>query len=261
MTYGLILRAVLFLGALLLPPIAVGAPRAAAESVGIQGPVKLVLRLHETKIKVGEKPWFQIRLTNVGNEDLLVTDPVFADPWELYKQSGTRYFTYLEVVGPDGRRVEPTAPMVDRHPSEDPGVSGLLERDDPEVKAKVEEWKRAGLTESEIDKRVLELNIRRQDENAIRNLPRRPTLRPGESIETKSWFHHRTSDGAPAPARVGNFSRLEFFRFDKPGQYKIRAVYDFALDARRERSYREGSLSMYGRVLTRTPWVRITVKP
>lgn len=236
---------------------------AQAEVKASSGPVELTLRLYKTEIKLGESLWEQIRIRNVGDSDMIVSDPVFFDPWQLRKGIRAGYGIYIEVLGPDGKPLprDPHPNWGSSDVSDKP--SGLLEVHGEEERAMLDGWKKRGLSLEQINRKLVDFNLKKaRDADASRELPR-IKLQPGESAETKSWFVYSEWDQfkkRPKPTPVGDFAELEFFDLDKPGEYKVRAVYDWAptkwlIEAR-------GKIPVEpDEVLVRTPWVRITVLP
>ena len=81
--------------------------RRAGEVSASSGPVELTFLLHKTTITVGESLWHQLRVRNIGKRELLVTDEVFHEPWQLRYHSPDRngiggFGIYIEAFGPDG---------------------------------------------------------------------------------------------------------------------------------------------------------------
>jgi len=91
---------------LLSAPQAMEKIAAAAEVKASSGPIELSLLVRETQIKAGDSIWEQIRIRNVGNEEIFVSDPIFFNPRELVTQSYSRYGIYLEAIGPDGKALK-----------------------------------------------------------------------------------------------------------------------------------------------------------
>ncbi|MEQ1918309.1 MAG: hypothetical protein ABL955_03860, partial [Elusimicrobiota bacterium] len=246
----------------LATPVAVEKVPAQAEVKASSGPIELAFLLHKTEIKAGDYLWQQIRIRNVGDREIVVADQVFHDPWELRHCSRAGYGIYLEALGPDG------APMkVQYQLPADPGsdqpeaVSGLLEVEGPKEQAMLDSWRKQGLSLREINTKLIEFNMKKQRAAEIHQ--RRPIIKllPGQSAETKSAFFYSMTDkrkGRSVPKPIGDFTQIDFFRFDEPGQYKVRAVYDH-LPGDLTRKYK--SLSSPDDVLIRTPWVPVTVQP
>lgn len=268
MTIGLLLHTALLLT---LTAQSAELARPAAEVSAVVAPVKLTFRLHETSIKAGGHPWYQIRIENIGKRELMITDRALSDPWELMRQSdwelGT-FFLHLEAIGPGGKRLKVHYPLIPRHPPEaeadgGPGVSGLLEADTPEARAKVAAWKRQGLSESEVNRRLLEYNVKIRDAEALQRRSSGLLLKPGEAFETKSWFTTRREElkGLPKPQPIGEFARLEMFDFDAPGIYRIRAVYDHRLTREQKARSAKFHLTTEDDAIVRTPWATVEVKP
>ena len=62
----------------------------------------------------------------------------------------------------------------------------------------------------------------------------------------------------PIPRPIGDFAQLDFFVFEKPGKYKVRAVYDRL----QSELARKAGIPIYPHnVLIRTPWISVEVLP
>lgn len=241
---------------------------AQAEVKSSSGPVELTLRLHKTQLKLGDSLWHQIRVRNVGKEELLVTDQIFHDPWELRhsipkRGGGGGWGIYIEVIGPDGQLAE--APLSqDDHTDESTEISGLLEVEGPKETAMLEGWKKQGLSTLKINKKLLAYNLKKRAEADLR--AERPVikLKPNEAAETKSWFYYSDTERRrkkPVPRPIGDFQELEFIELRKPGTYKVRAGYNYRISKEDELEYRKMGMSPYNRVFVLTPWIGATVLP
>ena len=237
---------------------------AQAEVKASSGPVELTLLLHKTEIKLGESLWHQLRIRNVGKKELLVTDPTFFDPWQLRRGIRGHFGIFIEVLGPDGKPMKS-----EPHPNWGPGLppsdkpSGLLEVHGPQEQAMVDGWKKRGYSSQQISEKLVGFNMGKRIAAETEKETPKAVLQPGESIETKSWSFYSEWEQfkkRPAPQPVGDFAELEFYDLDKPGKYKVRAVYDLAPSRK--------LMKMRGRipvapeeVLVRTPWIQVRVLP
>lgn len=242
-------------------PNAVEKVPAQAEVKASSGPVELSFLLHKTQIKAGDYLWQQIRIRNIGEKMFVVADQVFHDPWSLRKHSSSGYGIYIEAIGPDGKRMKVEYSRNKQAPPMDEEVSGLLEVDGPEEQAMLDGWKKQGLGPEAINRKLLDYNMNKRSAAEIRR--RWPVIKllPGQSAETKSAFFYSIRDEInekPVPQAIGDFAQIDFFYFDKPGKYKIRAVYDY-LPRELTRKYK--TLISPDDVLVRTPWVPVTVLP
>lgn len=208
------------------PKLEKSAPQ--AEVHASSGPVELSLLLHRTQIKLGSTLWHQIRVRNIGRTQLLVTDGIFHDPWQMAKNISGEYGIFIEVLGPDGKPLQMAF-----HPD-----SG-----------------------NDIDFGVSDLGQKK----ATRTTIRVNSLQSGESVETKSWFHYgdwaKLVAKRPRPTPIAEYAELEFFDLNKPGHYKVRAIYNKQLGEKDLKSYRELGLTLNGHVLIRTPWISVEVVP
>ena len=235
---------------------------AQAEVRASSGPVELTFLLHKTQIKVGESLWQQLRIRNVGGKEILVADPVFQDLGELRKQSRSGYGIYLEAFGPDGKPLKiHFLRSAARESHIMNSVSGLLEVEGPKEQAMLDGWIKQGLSPHEINLKLIDFNTKKQQATAGDQQQLVIELRPGQSIETKSWFFYSMQDklrNRPTPRPIGDFAQLDFLVFEKPGKYKVRAVYDHQQSA----LARKAGIAIYPHnVLIRTPWIAIEVLP
>lgn len=247
----------------------IGKIPAQAEVTASSGPVQLSLLLHKTKIKLGESLWHQLRIRNVGKQELLVTDQVFRDPWQLKRNAPDRrgiggYGIYIEVLGPDGAHLDKALYMEGFDNDMVPAVSGMLEIDGPKERAMVNGWKKEGLSDWEVSFRLVNYNMKKRRAAQPTADPPMIKLQPGEIAETKSWFYYSWRDRnrkRPSPQPVGDFAELDFFELDKPGKYKVRAVYNYGMSDSKKAEYRKLGWSYDRHLVVRTPWVEVTVRP
>lgn len=237
-----------------------------AEVKASSGPVELSLLLHKTKIKTGDSLWGQIRIRNIGDKRITVSDPVFFDPRGLRKQSSSSYGIYLEAIGPDDKpmKVQFFTPAESAYDVEY-RPSGLLEVDGPKEQAMLDDWKKQGLNNQEIGTKLIDFNTKKR--LAVGIPPDRPviTLLPGQSAETKSAFFYSLRDKRekrPLPRPIGNFAQVDFLEFRSPGEYKVRAVYDHAPTSRGKNLARQLGLPTYPEeVHFRTSWIHVEIVP
>lgn len=247
-------------------PGAVEKIAAQAEVKASSGSIELTLLLHRTRIKAGESLWQQIRIRNVGAREIHVPSHIFNDPRELRGQSASGYGIYLEALGPDGKPLEVkyhTSAYQDSHISEE--TSGLLEVEGPKERAMLDRWKKQGLSEREIGMKLIDFNTRKRRAAEIHQNDPIIKLGPGQSAETKSAFFYSIQDkihNRPMPRPIGDFEQVDFFELKKPGEYKIRAVYDFRPTKKSAELSRQLGLPAYAEeVQLRTPWIPIAVLP
>lgn len=246
-------------------PGAVEKVAAQAEVKASSGPVELSFLLYKTQIKAGDYLWQQIRIRNVGEKLFVVVDPVFHDPWGLRNNSSRAgYGIYLEALAPDGKRLKVEFSL-GRHVEIEDRVSGLLEVDGPQEQAMLDGWKKQGLSPEAIDRKLLDFNMNKR--LAAETKRRRPLIKllPGQTAETKSAFFYSMRDEInekPVPVPIGDFAQIDFLHFDKPGQYKVRAVYNYAPtkeSMKIDRQFHHGPDP--SEVLVRTPWIAVEVLP
>lgn len=237
---------------------------AQAEVKASSGPVEITLLIHKTQLKSGDYLWQQIRLKNIGTAAFAVVDPIFRNPRELRRWSDSEYGTYLEAYGPDGRRLKVSYTTGRSELARDEEVSGLLEVEGSKEKAMLDGWKKQGLSQEVIDRKLLDFNLSKRSSERSRQEPALKLL-PGQTVETKSAFYYSVKDeinNKPVPLPVGEFAQVDFFRFDTPGEYKVRAVYDHTPTESSRRLQRQFQLGPDpSALLVHTPWIAITVLP
>ncbi len=238
----------------------------AAEVKASSGPVEFTLLLHKTRIKSDERFWFQLRVRNIGDRKILMTDQIFHDPDQLNDNFRMRYGIFIEATGPGWVALEEAF-----HPERGPppiqnGISGMLEIAGPKEQAMVDGWRKQGLSDYDVNLKLFEFNIKK--ERQARPKPDLPVIRlmPGEIAETKSSYYYSTYDRLikkrPPPRPIGEFSRLELFDIEEPGKYKIRAVYNYFKTKKDEELDKKYGIPRHSEdVLVRTPWVQVEVLP
>jgi len=228
------------------------------------GPVELTFLVHKTELKVGEYIWQQIRIRNISNKNIFTGDLTFDNPRELQKQSRSKYGIHIEALGSDGKPLDVKyQEPADLGSDFNYGVSGLLEVEGPEEEAMVDRWTKQGLSLVAINTKLIKFNTKKMRAAKKNDEWSGIELLPGQSAETKSAFFYSYRDKAlkrPKPRPIGDFSQVDFFEFDVPGTYRIRAIYDRAPTP--ELNKMRGKLPISPEeVLAITPWVQITVTP
>lgn len=236
---------------------------AEAEVKASSGPIELSLLLHSKNVRVDDSFWYKLRIRNRGTTVITLVDDAFTDPSRFHKQLDGRFGLYIEVLGPDGKALPVRIP---RRPTDDYAydsthISGLLEADGPEEKALVEMWTKEGLDDSEIRRKLIAHNLKKQPREPIPSV----VLKPGETVETHSWFHHGIREEAlkrPKTRPIGDFTELEFFHLEQPGRYRLRAVVDWHRTAEDTRKWKAAGLDPPAWwVVVRTPWIEANVRP
>lgn len=236
--------------------------KAEAEASGAKSPVQITLRLLKKKIKAKERFWYQIELKNVGKKRFPVISEVFYDPFELYYNCESKYDVYLEVLGPEGKKLE-RAPLLmdyvdtgedDDHQTNTPPTpkekAWLLKRN--ELVAK-------GVPEPDLTLAMLEFN-RELNEKERRAKPIGFWLYPGKSTATvASSFpgHGERTDRARRPP-IGPFTEMWEYEFKQPGRYKIRAGYNL-LPGKASRRYSKHPDPI--RIKVETKYIEVEVAP
>lgn len=174
------------------------------------GPVSISLAVHPAKLMPGAPLWFRLKLSNTGTKPFAVTEELFHSPFRFYKNLEGRFGLYLEAEGPDGRSIPVTIPRL----KDDSGhrLDQISSKDTPDTPAGI-------------------------------------MLQPGGSIHSPAWTMDAPGPEIARDSATAGLTQLPFFRLDKPGRYRIRAVYDWS------------SLGHYNGVRVATDWVSIEVRP
>ncbi|MDE2143327.1 MAG: hypothetical protein KGJ84_13035 [Elusimicrobia bacterium] len=182
--------------------------------------------MRRKRVKVGEPLWVKIRLTNVSEKSMFVTDDLFTGPKDFQHALEDGFFgVSLIIRNQNGKTVKWTPdaePDIDLCPEAD---SAPHEPPDPNGKAKIDAWKRAGYPlekiNSLLDAESKAARARLESRHPIK------TLGPGESIATGPWRYRGLckADSAKLPQQVGDYGELWNFHLDEPGTYTIRARY------------------------------------
>ena len=223
-------------------------------------------------VKVGEPLWIKIRITNVGKKMFTVGDDFFQGSKDfgeiLEKNVNAGVAVYVELTGPDGKKIKwSSAPFFDGYclngfldKSEPPlnetssGYPGLLER--------LSDWKKSGhkihdLVDVWYGKRPPPPQKKQEDADLFR-------LKPSQSFTTHSWIYRPICNGERPrmPKPIGDYAELEPLHMDKPGEYRLKAIYDM-LPTTLEIAYNKqhgGHLSEE-EIRVETPPIKITVRP
>jgi len=91
-------------------------------------------------------------------------------------------------------------------------------------------------------------------------------VRPGETRSTLPWAYNPYDHGAapkqPGPLPQGQFSELPDYDLSRPGNYKIRAVYDFVImEEYNSTGKSQNELMQEGAIRIETPWIEFSILP
>lgn len=214
---------ILLAGLLILAPCAHSAP-------GRTGPVGLELTLLKTKLKVGERLFVKTVLKNFSKDQMLVTDWIYrgadnlGDEWS--KQLNSESGSAIEIQDSRGRRVKPRFFDVGVRYNDNPfeQTTGTLNAEELKL---LKDWEAAGLTPQQAADRLTE-KLRLNAEKRYDAKHPVVKLKQGESVTSLSWCAEREPERSPLAVTCPGygFVELPFFRFDQPGRYRIRAVYN-----------------------------------
>jgi hypothetical protein len=235
-----------------------------------KNPVQIVLKARDTKLKVGQSLWYKLELKNVGKEKFRVEDRNFQDPWAVHENSRLKHGLYLEILGPNGKRLLiRTAGDRPRHAWE--AREGEDYRFSPEesleLKALTKEWDTRGMTAQQkaiaqaawLDGLIDKKNLA-EDKDPAHQI----WLAPGRSTTTFAWADRGTGDytgRAEDDRALGEgYTQLWSYSFLRPGKYRVRAVYDHARPESNEdfkRKYGTGLAPAWVKV--KTPFLEFEV--
>jgi len=227
-------------------PSSTAAVRAEAEVSAVKKPLTITLRVHKTKIKLGESLWYQLVLSNLDDQARLPAGRMFLDPEELSMDMGCKCGTFIEAVDGGGRTLPVAIPL------EPPRDAVAASPEDDEYAKTMDEFlarpENRGISQEERARRLSAFLSKS-------SIPDVVMVEPGSSVQTRSWFHYGYQDkkaGLPKPEPIGDFSELEYVKFPRPGRYRIRAVYDL--------SPRKGEKKKYAHELRcATPWIDVFI--
>jgi len=191
----------------------------AAEVSASSGPIEITLRIEKKTLSLGESFLYQLQLRNISESDILIAESIFGNPWELYDDLFFRHGIYFEIIGPDGAPLPPnkrirTEPGT---PSKPPPIPPSKDRES--IRADISKWKAEGLSNSQINDRLLRYATHRPISGPVQ-------LLPGESLISKPGGPDDGPNLSPAPGSSQGFSQLWQFDLMEPGSYSIRAIYN-----------------------------------
>lgn len=197
---------------------------------GRTGPVGLELALLKTKIKVGERLFVKMTLKNFLKDPMHVSEWIFrgadnlGDEWS--KQLDSEVGSTLEIQDSRGRLVKSEFFDVGIRSNDNPldQTSKPVEGKDLEL---YKGWIASGLTPQQASDRLTAKWLRDAERRYDAKHPW-VTLKQGQSVTSVSWCAEREPERSPLTVTCpgGGFVELPFFPFDRPGRYRIRAVYN-----------------------------------
>lgn len=216
---------VLLAGLLVLAPCARSEP-------GRAGPVGLELKLLKSKLKVGERLFVKTTLKNFSKNQMLVNDWIYrgadnlGEEWS--KQLNSESGSTIEIQDMRGRRVMPGFFDVGVRYNDNPFEQTSRKLDSEELKL-LKAWETSGLTPRQAADRLTE-KLRMDAARKYEEKYPLVRLRSGQSVTSLSWCAEREPQRSPLAVTCpgGGFVELPFFQFDRPGRYRIRAVYNYA---------------------------------
>lgn len=219
--------------ALLLAAFASAAP---VEVSATSGPVKLTLAVYKTRLKVGENVRARLTVTNVGKKAFALDDFLFnpkQDPHAgLHRNTASKSGTFLEALDQDGKPMPQVFHMDTVGWEEcEPGKAPV----------------RSAFTWDEKASNVVKLE-------------------PGESASNSpwAWAPDCLPEGKAAPKPIAPYMEVDAYPLDRPGRYRLRAVYDQAVTGEDVQALKAGGFKppRLGPedVVVRTPYIDIHVE-
>lgn len=185
--------------------------------------VQLTLISQKDMMRKGENFWYRLEMQNVGHEPITLDErPSF---WKIGDAMVHNNY-YFHITPPEGREQEV---YVLRYSGIHPAP---IERDYP-----------ASMTKAE-SARAFERLLEQKDREASRRAHLRVTLQPGETLVSRPWrfgsgldrMNKLEKNENPDPPVSGTFRELapamsgkDDFKFDKPGTYRIKIVWNDTL--------------------------------
>jgi len=220
--------------------------KAEAERVATKGPIMLTLRVFKTRIKAKEESlWYQVEIKNVGQNKLAIDEPAFLTPASLGGGGGVGIS--LMVVGPNGKKLDLSPQMPDDSEVLMPGsntwpIAADDKRDEATKRSvvatmfadrdilrrreeRVAELEKKGASDAEIVRKSLRFDEEHPQSDAPTAPKPRPYfwLEPGKTASTIPWVYlgiHRDRRA------IAPFSEFHGYEYEKPGIYRIRAIFD-----------------------------------
>lgn len=222
---------------------------------------------------INEPVWFRITIQNVGKRTGPFPGPLFnaeLDFAEWLEKDARFKGGFLSVMDPAGKLVTPPEPL--RGMLGTPCPSNYAPPETPDEIADRKErgelikaWKKAGLTIDQMNERLDKLTPKqwkaRDDRKWERHYKKR--LKPGETVSTPTWRYstcHVPRDDVHPPE---GFAELHDYKLDKPGTYRIRAIYDgrdINIDGKVQPDKPGDPFPAWG-VKLQTPEIKIEVQP
>jgi hypothetical protein len=217
------------------------------EAAASNGPIQLTLRLQKKVIKAKRPPLdtpilAQIELKNIGNNKILIQDEMFYRPGPIRDASESyRSGIFVEILDSHDRPVKLSRLWTDVVEDENTGVSASTPEQAAEAKKKaalVAGWRKQGFTFTEIRDRLLDYERSHPGRDDAQKWEHRYNdphahLLPGQSTTTVAWAHLPLV-GAQQGGSIGQFTELNSYDLEQ-GQYRIRAVYNYAPTERLKR--------------------------
>lgn len=175
--------------------------------------VRLRVAVQKETMRPGEKLWYQLRVQNVGTEDVIWSESFFVNG--RLGSGPPRKWKYI-LTEPDGSEIKLDGFKPYRRHSG--GVVQPIPMNFPQ------EW-----SEERKMAEFRKFRLRNQAKSASW-----ARLLPGETIETSYWRFIPISGetGPPSPATTSRFREFKTsYRFTKPGAYKLRVIWDDSLES------------------------------
>jgi len=239
---------------IVLMPLSAAAQEASVSAQ--KSPIKLTLTLHSKKIRLGDPLWFRLKLTNVSKVPIEIVNGLFCSDYGVFKKSlesyaGLRKELYLVVVRADGKEVMNYYPIppIDGCIENESGSMGSMSKESPappEIQRKVDQWKKEGLNNQQIQAK-LDKEFNYNPDYHPPGWKEKPypcsafELAPSKSVETPAWVFkgYCPGDRPHLPMPPGRFVEAIQFQLDKPAHYRVFAVYNVTSDSDTKKLYRE----------------------
>lgn len=193
------------------------------------GPLSLRLELRSTKVHLEDHVFVRLTLANRGKDVEAIAAWEFRGSDELDEvwYDDCRYLSHplIEIRDSAGKVVKPVDYFPEGLTSDSPFEQKVTSAS-RETSEQVKGWRASGLSDAEIDRRLRAGDERAADAKRAARYPA-VALKPDSSVRTVGWCSgHGLEAGKLKPDCPGSgLVELPFFKFTKPGIYRIRASY------------------------------------
>jgi hypothetical protein len=209
-----------------------GGPNAAVKAAktahGRNGAVELELALLRDKIKIGDSLFVRTHLKNRSKRPMRVVEWVFRGSSDLGREwsnnCDVRVGAFVEIQDSQGHTIKPGI-YISQYDVSPIGME--TSTPDAETLKLVEDLKSKGRSDSQINEQLREKAVLRERKDRDAKYPS-VMLKRGQSKASVQWCSGRpNAQGKTMSCPGDGYVELPFFTFERPGRYRIRAVWDY----------------------------------